>query len=188
MVQNVNNVNENGLLLAARIRALREILELTPEQLAEKIGIAAELYRKYEVDASDMPISTIYALASVFEVDFSTLLTGDAPRMGGYTVVRKGQGLTVNRNPEYIFHSLAFNFKKRTMEPMIVDLIPGKAPAKTVTHSGQEFNLVLEGRMKMIIGSHEFILESGDSIYFDATIPHAQHPDGVHAQFLTIIQ
>ena len=182
------NVNENGAQLAARIREMREILEFSQEELAAKIGIAPELYRSYEDNAADVPISTIYALASVFEVDFTTLLTGEAPRMGGYTVVRSGQGLAVNRNPEYRFQSLAFNFKGRTMEPMIVDLIPGDTPAKTVTHGGQEFNMVLSGRMKMIIGQHEFILETGDSIYFDPNIPHAQHPDGVPARFLTVIQ
>jgi mannose-6-phosphate isomerase-like protein (cupin superfamily) len=71
---------------------------------------------------------------------------------------------------------------------MIVELIPCYTPAKPVTHGGQEFNMVLEGRMKMIIGNHQFILETGDSIYFDPNIPHAQHPDGVPARFLTVIQ
>lgn len=185
---NDNAMQDNGSMIASRIREMRQIMELTPAQLAEKIGIDEALYVSYESDAAEIPISTIYALAGVFGVDFTTLLTGEAPRMGGYTIVRAGQGLKVNRNPEYRFQSLAFNFKDRTMEPMIVELSPGEKPAGLVTHGGQEFNLVLEGKVKIVIGRHEFLLVAGDSIYFDPTLPHAQHATDVPARFLTVIQ
>ncbi len=178
--------NENQI--AARIREMREVMELSKEDVASKLGIDLALFERYESGEATLPVSTIYALAGIFGVDFTTLLTGEAPRMGGYTIVRKGQGVQVNRNPEYHFQSLAFNFRNRTMEPMIVDLQPGEKPASLVTHNGQEFNLVLEGSLKLVIGSHEFILNEGDSIYFDPTLPHAQHATDVPARFLTVIQ
>ncbi len=174
--------------IAARIREMREIMELSCADVAARLDISEALYRKYENEEETLPVSTIYALAGIFGVDFTTLLTGEAPRMGGYTLVRAGQGIQVSRNPEYHFQSLAFNFKGRTMEPMIVSLEPGEKPAALVTHNGQEFNIVLEGSLKLVIGTHEFILNQGDSIYFDPSIPHAQHATDVPAKFLTVIQ
>ena len=174
--------------IAARIREMRQIMEMSCAEVARRLDITEELYRKYESEEATLPVSTIYALAGIFGVDFTTLLTGEAPRMGGYTIVRAGQGIQVNRKPEYRFQSLAFNFKGRTMEPMIVTLEPGEKPAELVTHNGQEFNIVLEGSIKLVIGSHEFILNQGDSIYFDPSIPHAQHATAVPSKFLTVIQ
>ena len=178
--------NENQI--AARVREMREVMEFSPSEVASKLGIGLDLYERYESGETTFPVSTLYALAGIFGVDFTTLLTGEAPRMGGYTIVRAGKGVQVNRNPEYHFQSLAFNFRNRTMEPMIVELKPGEKPAGLVTHNGQEFNLVLEGSLKLVIGSHEFILNQGDSVYFDPTLPHAQHATDVPSRFLTVIQ
>lgn len=181
-------VQEGGELVSARVREMREVMEFTTGELAEKLGIDEAKYIAYEKGEATIPVSTLYALAGIFRTDFTTLLTGEAPRMGGYALVRAGKGVKVDRNPEYHFQSLAFNFKGRTMEPMIVELTPGEKAASLVCHSGQEFNLVLEGRLKLLIGSHEFVLEAGDSIYFDPTLPHAQHVMDVPCKFLTVIQ
>lgn len=174
--------------IASRIREMRESLDLSPAEVASQVGLSEEAYLAYEKDASALPISTLHDIAGVFGMDFTTLLTGEAPRMGGYTLCRKGHGIVVNRNPQYHFESLAFNFKGRTMEPLVVTLTPGEAPAAPVTHGGQEFNLVLEGRMSVVIGRHEFTLDAGDSIYFDPTLPHGQYALDVPAKFLTVIQ
>ncbi len=171
-----------------RVREMREIMEYTTAELAEKLGVDEATYVQYEEGKKTFPVSTLYALAGIFGVDFTTLLTGEAPRMGGYTIVRAGHGVDVSRNPEYHFQSLAFNFKGRTMEPMIVSLDPKEKPASLVSHDGQEFNLILSGRVKIVIGRHEFILETGDSMYFDPTIPHGQYAIDEPATFLTVIQ
>ena len=49
-------------------------------------------------------------------------MTGDVPRMDDYTVVRGGNGVKVERYPGYSFSALAFNYKHRQMDPMIVTL------------------------------------------------------------------
>ena len=144
----------------------------------------------YEENRKVIPISTLNALAEILDTDFTVLLTGDAPRMAAYTLVRKGQGVHVERYPGYSFQSLAYNFKNRTMEPMLVYLEPHEGEddqPKLVTHGGQEFNLVVEGTVKVVIGEHEFILNEGDSIYFDPSIPHGQRAVGGPVKFVTII-
>ena len=77
----------------------------------------------------------------------------------------------MERYPGYAFTSLAYNYKNRDMEPMIVTISPSDE-AELMTHSGQEFNYVLEGSIKVIIKNREFILNAGDSIYFNPAFPH----------------
>jgi mannose-6-phosphate isomerase-like protein (cupin superfamily) len=116
------------------------------------------------------------------------LLTGDEARMDSAAVCRKDKGVQVERYPGYEFSSLAYNFKHRTMEPLLVSLDSLKPQAKPVAHSGQEFNFVTEGRVKITVGKTEHILNAGDSIYFDASLPHGQQAVNGKAQFITIIQ
>lgn len=176
--------------IASRIKELREVLNLSIEDVSSKLGIAVDTYTDYESNRKVIPISTLNALAEILHVDFTVLLTGEAPRMAKYTLVRKEHGVHVERYPGYYFQSLAYNFKNRTMEPMLVFLEPhdddSKEPA-LVTHGGQEFNLVLEGTVKVVVGEHVFILNEGDSLYFDPSIPHGQRAVGGPVKFVTII-
>ncbi len=179
-------MNEQIAQISARIRELREILGIAPEAIADKLGIDADLYRQYESARQDIPIGVLYGLAAEFGVDPTVLLTGDAPRMDEYTLVRKGRGIRVERYAGYSFSALAFNFKNRDMDPMIVTLSQS-GTAELVTHPGQEFNYVLEGTVRIVIGPREFTLEAGDSIYFNPGIPHGQRALTPEAKFLTVI-
>lgn len=179
-------MNEQIRMIGARIRELREILDITVEQAAASVGVGAEQYLSYENASADIPIGVLYGLASEFGVDPTVLLTGDAPRMDEYTLVRKGQGIKVERYAGYSFSALAFNFKNRDMDPMIVTLTHTDN-AELVSHSGQEFNYVLEGTIKVVIGKKEFTLEEGDCLYFNPSLPHGQRAVTREAKFLTVI-
>ena len=179
-------MNNQVIQIAARIRELREILDVPQEALAQKIGVDIEEYKRYESAQDDIPIGVLYGVAAELRVDPTELLTGEAPRMDEYTIVRGGNGVSVERYPGYAFTSLAFNYKDRDMEPMIVTLSPNEE-AELVTHGGQEFNYVLEGSIKVVIEGREFILNKGDSIYFNPALPHGQSAVGGQAKFLTII-
>ena len=174
--------------ITARLREIRQILEMSAQEVAEKLGISEDLYLQYEDNRVSIPISTLYQLAEIFSTDFTILLTGDSPRMGEYTLVRAGQGVNIDRCPGYKFSALAFNYIGRTMEPMLVELADDGKEVPLITHGGQEFNLVLSGSMKVVIGRHEFVLEQGDACYFNPRIPHGQRAVGGKATFLTVIQ
>lgn len=180
-------MNDQSKMVAVRIKELRDIMEIEPSQVAEKVGCSVSEYMKYEDGELDIPISMLYTIAGVLEVDPTVLLSGESPRMTSYTIVRKGKGMKVQRYAEYSFSSLAFNFSGRDMEPMIVNLLPKSTPPELVTHGGQEFNMVLEGKVCVLFGNHKFILEAGDSIYFDPKIPHGQDAVDGPAKFLTVI-
>ena len=174
--------------IPVRIRELRENQEISAFNLAREIGISNEDYAGYESGKLDIPISILYKIAAFLGVDPTVLLTGEDPRMDSAVVCRAGQGVQIERFPGYEFASLAHNFKGRTMEPLLVDLDPSRPEATKVTHEGQEFNHVIYGKVKVTVGRKSYILSEGDSIYFDATLPHGEAAVDGPSRFITIIQ
>ncbi|MDR2211292.1 MAG: cupin domain-containing protein [Spirochaetaceae bacterium] len=171
-----------------RIKELREIEEISALDMARDIGISPGVYAQYESGERDIPISALYRIAACLGVDTTVLLTGEDPRMESASVCRKGQGVKIERYPGYEFSSLAYNFKGRTIEPLLVYLDPSKPEAPQVNHGGKEFNYVIRGRVKVTVGNRAYILEEGDSIYFDALRPHGQAAVDGPAEFITVIE
>ena len=188
MQDNQNQIPEAVKSLPLRIKELREILEISALDMAKEIAVSLETYLKYESGGLDIPISMLYKISARLGVDATVLLTGEDPRMDTASVCRRGKGVRIERYPGYEFSSLAYNFRGRTIEPLLVFLDPSKETAAPVAHSGQEFNYVIEGRVKITVGRREYILETGDCIYFDAGLPHGQAAVDGPAQFITIIQ
>lgn len=180
-------MNDQIKQIAQRIRELREILDVDAADLAKQVNVSVAEYSQYENAETDIPIGVIYAVEAALNVDPTVLLTGDAPRMSDYTIVRQGRGVSVERYKGYKFSSLAFNYIGRQFDPMVVDLEPMENPPELVVHGGQEFNYVLKGTVQLVIGSREFLLEAGDSAFFNPMTPHGQRAVGGPVKFLTII-
>ena len=174
--------------ITGRIKELREILEISALDMAKDTNIPLETYTQYESGELDIPISVMYTIANRLGTDVTVLLTGEEARVDSAAVCRKGKGVEIERYPGYEFSSLAYNFKHRTMEPLLVHLDSSKPEAAAVSHSGQEFNYVTEGEVKVTVGKREHILSAGDSIYFDARLPHGQCAVNGSAAFITVIQ
>ena len=179
---------ENYLELASRIKELREVCGYSKERLAKELGITNELYSSYEENGEDIPISVLYNISYIFGVDFSEIVSGSEAKLSTYQVVRRGKGVPVERHPGYFFEDLAFRYSHKIMQPLLVTLEPNDLPAEPVSHSGQEFNLVLEGTMLIKLENEEITLYAGDSVYFNSKIPHSQRCLGdIKARFLTVI-
>lgn len=177
------------LLIAERIKALREIAGVTAKTVADDLGIPYETYRQYENGSTDIPVSVLYQLAQRFNVELTALLTGENPRLHGYCLVRKGKGVSVERRQEYAYQHLAFNFIHKKAEPFLVTVPPSAGGELALnSHPGQEFNYVLSGTLKVIVAGHELILNPGDSLFFDAGQPHGMVAiGGTPVEFLAIV-
>lgn len=176
--------------IADRIRELREVSGISAGSLAEKLNIPADLYMRYENAEESVPISTLYQIAGILRVDMTELMTGNTPRLHSYCHIKNGEAPYIERYKGYKFQSLAFSFMNRKIEPLLVTIDPeeNNKNMSLVTHPGQEFNFALEGRIKVILGGKEIILEPGDSLYFDPSIPHGQTAaDDKPCKFLTVI-
>jgi transcriptional regulator with XRE-family HTH domain len=168
-------MNEQIKLITDRIKGLREIAGISAESLAKELKLSHDQFMNYESGSNDIPVSLLYKIAHYFNVDLSALLSGENPRLHIYCVVREGKGLHVDRNNNYRYESLAYNFINKKAEPFIVTIEPLKDDAEMTftSHPGQEFDFVMEGCLLVSIDGHEVILNEGDSIYFDSNYKHS---------------
>jgi len=176
--------------IAERLKGLRDVMDITAEDAAGACGISTEQYLAFESGKIDIPVSVLHNISHKYGVELTVLLTGQEPHMHRYSLVRKDQGIGVERTKAYNYQSLAYSFINRKAEPFIVTVEPKPESyeIKLNAHLGQEFSYILKGRLKINLGGKEMILEEGDSIYFDSSLPHAMVAlDGVPCQFLAFI-
>lgn len=179
-------MDKNVQAIAERIKGLRLIEGFTDAEVASAVGLSLAEYLKYENGEDDLPVSLLYAIADFYHVDMTEILTGSSPHLSDVCYVKAGEGLKVERYDQYDFQSLAYKYKNREIEPLLVTLTPGNSP-ELVTHEGQEFNYCLEGKMIVIVGDREYPLEPGDSLYFNPMIPHKMLAVDGEAKYITII-
>jgi len=175
--------------IADRLRGMREVLEISPEEAAATCDITREQYLKLESGEFDIPVSILHRMAKKFNFDITYLLTGEEPHMHSYTLTRKDKGICIDRRKDYKYQALAGNFQHRKADPFMVVVDPKEdANVSLNYHPGQEFNFMIEGRLKVFIGDKEMILEPGDSIYFDSGLPHGMVAmENKSAKFLAVI-
>lgn len=176
--------------LAARVRELRDLSGVSVESMAAGLGIEQTLYEEYEGGKTDIPVGILTKIAHRFNVELTTLITGEEPRLHTYSLTRKGKGASVERQKAYKYQSLAYNFVHKKAEPFLVTVEPGpeNVPIHLNSHPGQEFNYVLEGTLMISVGGHEMILNEGDSLFFDSNASHGMKAlNGTTAKFLAIV-
>jgi quercetin dioxygenase-like cupin family protein len=175
--------------LAIRIKGLREAYGLSADAVAERTGLTTQEYLSYESGERDVPMGYLSRLAAFHQVDPTAILTGGNPHAKVYHLTRKGTGPVVERRAEYHYEGLAAQFIGRKMEPFIVTVEYKQDEAAHLnSHPGQEFDIVIEGRLKIAIDGHEVELGEGDSVYFDSGKSHGMAAlGGASAKFLAII-
>ena len=176
--------------IAERIKEIREISGISAETLAIKLGVATDLYLKYESGNSDIPVGILFKISELFKIELSVMLGGDSPKLRIFGVVRNGKGIKLERRKQYKYESLADNFINKKAEPFMVtiDPQPENGMLEFNSHPGQEFNYVLKGTMTTIIDGHEIVLNEGDSIYFDSGYKHAMKAsNNEQVKFLAIV-
>ncbi len=177
-------IKEIGLRLAT----LRDVCDMTPAQMAERLDVPTEKYIAYENGELDFSFSFLYNCAEILGVDVLDLMSGESPRLSVCSMVKKGHGFAVTRNKAYDYKHLAFTFKNKKAEPFLVTVEHSDKLPPLNSHEGQEFNYILEGKMLLQIGEITYELEEGDSVYFDSSVPHAEKAlgDGP-ARFLAVV-
>nr|MDD6336277.1 XRE family transcriptional regulator [bacterium] len=177
--------------IARRIRELREILELSAEDMAAATGLTAEEYLRQESGECDFSFTLLSRLAGKLHVDITDLISGESPKLTMYTVTRKGQGEKLERRREYRYEQLFANFSGRNGDCFVVTVAYDAAkqkPAALYSHEGQEMNYILSGTLGIWIDNQQEVLHAGDSILYDATHPHAMVAlDGQDTVFLSVV-
>ena len=178
--------------IALRIREMREILGYSMQKMANLTEVAEEVYRTYETGTVDLPFTFMHKCAKVFGLEITDLLEGHSAKLSGYTVTRRGKGLVTASEDGITIQDMAPMFRKKLATPYWVTYQYSEElqnlPIHTTTHTGQEFDLVIKGAMRIKVGDHEEVLREGDSIFYKSSTPHGMIAiDGQDCVFLAMI-
>ena len=179
-------------LVAERIKCMREILDLTYEDMAKVCEISVQDYICAENGKTDFSFTFLYKCAEKFGIDMMELATGQNPRLSHHSVVRAGQGLSVKRRSGLVYNHLAYLFKDKIAEPFLVKALykeeEQNQEIKLSTHEGQEMDYILSGQMKFVIDGKVEILNAGDCVYYNSSKGHGMiATGGEECVFLAIV-
>ncbi len=175
--QSVTMKEEAAKQIGQRLKGLREVLDISVEDMARTCEISTDEYLQMEnaADEDRLHVSHLQKISKEYGISLDELLFGEEPRMSSYFLTRKGKGQSVSRRAAYHYQSLASGFRGRKADPFMVVIDPkpeGQEPTKS-SHAEQEFEMVMKGTLEITIGEKTLVLEEGDTIYFDSTQPHA---------------
>ena len=161
-----------------KLRALRLKRKMGLVELGRHTGLSAAMLSKVERGKLFPTLPTLLRIALVFSVGLEYFFSDDQKRHV-VAIVRRAQRKRFPERPDgrdisFYFESLDFAAVERKLNAYYAEfqpLQPGKA--RLHQHTGVEFLSVLRGKLELHIGTEEHILESGDSIYFDSSLPHS---------------
>lgn len=183
-------------IIGAKIKGLRESKELSLEEVAERSGLSVEQITRIEENIDFPSLAPLIKIARVLGVRLGTFL--DDQTELGPVICRKTErddasisfsnnATKARKHMEY--HSLSKEKSGRHMEPFIIDIASSEGVDFVLsTHEGEEFIFVLDGVVEINYGKDTYILEEGDSIYYDSIVAHHVHAgNGGTARILGIV-
>jgi len=161
--------------IAQKIRSTRLEKNLTIQELATRTHVSKGLLSKIENSRTIPSLPVFVALIQSLDISLKEFFQDMVLVNGkGYLLVKKNQYTPLERegksgiNYHYILSQHVTNCN---MEIVLVTVEPG-AKGKALTTNGYEFKYILSGSCEFQINNERFLLEEGDSIYFDASEPH----------------
>jgi transcriptional regulator with XRE-family HTH domain len=196
---------DSGASVGARLRERRGQLGLSLRELARRLEVSPSLVSQIETGKIQPSVRTLYAIVSelglsldeIFELSGpggpagspATTLGAAQPDVPDDASPGRGTAAPVQRLADRRALELesgvrwerltAWNDKDIEFMEAVYEVGGASSPdGKLVRHSGREFGLVLSGTLGVTVGFEEHVLQPGDSISFESTIPHRLHNDG----------
>jgi transcriptional regulator with XRE-family HTH domain len=177
--------------VGSRIRALREAMSLSLRDLAERSGVSAPMLSQVERGETSPTLAVASKIAAGLELSLSQLLRLDEG--GSVTVVRSTSRLRGGGASGHSYEVVTPGLPGQRAEVSLHVLEPGAAtggPDDPPIHEpgARETAVVTGGRLQLICDGTTYDLEEGDSVTFDADLPHHfENPDGSEARFFAVV-
>ena len=173
---------DTSKIVGEKIKSLREDKSITIEELAQRSGLAMEQIERIENNIDIPSLAPVIKIARVLGVRLGTFL--DDQDEVGPVVCRKKEAKdaisfsnnAIHSRKHMEYHSLSKSKADRHMYPFIIDVMPTEDTDFVLSsHEGEEFIYVLNGVVEINYGKNTYILEEGDSIYYDSIVAHHVH-------------
>lgn len=183
-------------VIGEKVRALRTAKEISLEELADRTGLALEQILRIEENIDIPSLAPLVKLARALGVRLGTFLD-DQSEEAGPVICHRGEAddtisfsnNSLDSRQHLHYHSLSRSKTDRHMEPFIIDIDANENYEFNLSaHEGEEFIMVLKGALEVNYGKYVYLLEEGDTIYYDSIVPHHVHSyEGQEARILAVI-
>lgn len=172
--------------LGDKLRDTRLQKKMTLVELSSRSGVSKSLLSQIERNITIPTIKTIQKVAKALGITMTALFAElekeqvskperdnrDAAGSGAIRIVTKDSRKKLFLPKEGLFYELLSPDLRHKIEFIYIEFPPYKRFEEFLSHEGEECGLILKGKLKGIIGEQVVLLEEGDSIYFDSSIPH----------------
>ena len=184
-------VNMNIEEVCSRIRALREDLGLTMQEMAEATRRSVAEYAAQESGEQDLSFTFLAKCAEKLGVDVIELLTGEDPHLNNYLLTKADEGLSIQRHEGFEYLHKAQYLKNRLAEPFLVTQPYSEeeqqAPIHLSYHNGQEIDYIISGRLRFSYEGKTMEAGPGDLLMYDSGKGHGMIAiDGKPVTFIAI--
>jgi transcriptional regulator with XRE-family HTH domain len=179
---------ELGAVIGANLRRLRTKRGLSLEALARQAAVSRAMIGQIEGGRSMPTIGLLWKLAKALEVPFSALMGGGSG--GTMSVLRAGQSKVLASHDGTFTSRALFPFdSERRVEFYELGLAPGAVEVAEPHAPGTTENLtVAAGRVEIVAAQERTLLETGDSVFFHADVPHSYaNPGGERATMFLVM-
>jgi phosphate butyryltransferase len=160
--------------IGENLKKLRLSRGVEKSRLAQALKTDETYIDRIERGDEDPQVSDLLKLATALNTDITALIYGQEFKEKNAIVTKANERISVQRARYFEYESLAPYYSGRHIEPFIVTIKARESGELEYSrHVGEEFHYVLDGSLKIIIDRKEYTLQKGDSIYFDASLPHA---------------
>jgi transcriptional regulator with XRE-family HTH domain len=160
---------EIGEIIALNLKRIREERHLSLGQLAEQAGVSKVILSQIEKGDSNPTINTIWKITGALQLPYTSLL--EPPEVKAVHVRKKD----IHGLEEDGYHIFSYYPKDqdRNFEMYRIEMDAG-CVHESIGHSSNssEYIMVMEGKMTLEVNGSEYLLESDDALYFDASYPH----------------
>jgi transcriptional regulator with XRE-family HTH domain/predicted Fe-Mo cluster-binding NifX family protein len=174
-------------LVGNRLRSIRNDRGFSLRLLSEKSGLNINTLSLIENGRTSPSVSTLQQLATALSVPISAFFeTKSNEKPIVYTKVDERISVRIG---EAIMETLAENFAVKTIQSFVVSLPPGSGSGESpVVHTGQECVFCLDGCLEYMVMENLYKLQPGDSLIFQAHLPHQwKNPGNCAAKFCLTI-
>ena len=170
--------------LGKRLTDLRRKRGLATGELAARAKVTSGFISQLEHNKTSPSLTTLQRVAAALDVPLTYLLLEDDLHP---QVVRQHERQTIPLGQDGLCASLVSPLLSQQLELVVLDLPRGTVSwPQSRSHEGQECHLVLRGTIRAYYGEESYLLDEGDSILWDGTVPHRMENVGDGAAQLLI--
>jgi transcriptional regulator with XRE-family HTH domain len=154
------------------LKRYREKMRKNQGEIASKAGISISMLSQIERGVVSPSIDTLCCVCTALGLEISELFRRIAPETP-IRIKRTGERLSI-RHHGVLFEQLAASVQSNfPAELLLIEVVPGKQIGLSGSgHEGIEMGYVLEGSALLTVEGKDFLLGKGDSVSFNATLPH----------------